>query len=313
MMHTIHFIRPLWFLAFIPLLILGIIWLRKKGIAEAWQKACDPNLLPHLLQGAHKYGGHFRAKCFLLLAASFIILALTGPSLEALPAPTYHTEHPRILLLDLSNDMLEKDIKPDRLTRAKFKLHDLFKKEAVQEGQLGLIVYTGEPFVVSPLTEDAGTIDALIHQLKPAIMPVGGLDLSLALKESTGLLSHTSSKDADILVITGTPPSHKAIQTAKKMHAKQQLTLSILPITADKNNSAFAEFAAAGGGLKLAFSHKDKDITEWLNFHKRADEASLTEHQSIPVWRDDGRYLILPALLCLLPLFRRSWLLRVFT
>jgi Ca-activated chloride channel homolog len=308
MNYTLHFLRPEWFFALIPLLILSYFLLRQHIISHAWQSACDPHLLPHLL---HTTGisALKRAYLYFLGAALCMIVSLAGPAGRQLPTPTYHTVHPRLVLLDLSRAMLTEDITPNRLTRAKFKLHDLFQKQ--HKGQFGLIAYTSEPFTVSPLTLDTNTIDALIDQLDPSIVPVDGTDLTEALKAGDNIIKQSGVAYGDILVITGTPPSEAAIHAAKKYHLKHIRT-SILPLTTSKTNqAAFKAFALAGGGKKLVFTHTEQDIKQWLAQGSLEETFQENLNHLIPVWRDDGRWFLIPALLLLMPIFRRGWLMRV--
>ncbi len=308
---NLHFLRPIWFFALIPWLVLFYYLVREKALPEAWRGVCDPHLLPHLIQ-KESLGAKKRALLCLLGALFFMILSLTGPAFKKQPAPTFHAIHPRLILLDLSADMLNTDIKPNRLTRAKFKLHDLFQSQ--DAGQFGLIVYTGEPFVVSPLTLDAQTIDALVNQLDPSIMPVAGNHLVDALKEAKKLIAQSGVGYGDLLVITGTAPSQAAISMAKKL-SKANLETSVLALIPPKtkNTAAFRAFAQAGKGQMLRFTHTDKDIKAWLKQASPDERLQADIMQSIPLWRDDGRWFLIPALLCLLPVFRRAWLLRIST
>ncbi len=147
-MSNIHFIRPEWFLAILPLLLLGAFLWRTKPQLGAWQAVCDAHLLPYLQQKKDTHQSLF-VWWPVLLSMIFMILSLTGPSWEKMPAATYKPIQPRVIILDMSNDMLAKDLPPNRLARAKFKLHDLLMRKDI--GQLGLLVFTSEPFVVSPL------------------------------------------------------------------------------------------------------------------------------------------------------------------
>jgi Ca-activated chloride channel homolog len=310
MNYPLHFLRPEWFFALIPLALLSYILARQKAIPHAWRTTCDQHLLPHLIQ-TEGFGAQKRALFYLLSAAFFMILSLTGPTGKKLPVPTYHAVHPRLLIMDLSTAMQENDLKPNRLTRAKFKLHDLFQSQ--DKGQFGLIVYTGEAFVVSPLTLDALTIDALINQLEPSIMPVSGTNLTEALKEGKKLIQQSNVSYSDILVLTGTPPSKSAIKTVKKLF-QAQIRTSILAFTASHDQqSAFNAFADAGGGKNIAFTHTDKDIKTWLEAPSPDEIFQLSVSSTLPLWRDDGRWFLIPALLCLIPVFRRAWLIRIST
>lgn len=310
MTYQLHFLRPDWLLAIIPLAALGVLMLRQKSAGRAWQAACDAHLLPHLLDSQGQ-GPRHRAVLYLLGAALCMILALAGPSGTKLPVPVYEYLHPRVLLLDVSHDSLTADLKPDRLTRAKFKLHDLFQHQ--DQGQFGLIAYTEEPFVVSPITHDAQTIDALIDPITPDIMPIDGTNLARALQDAAHLIEQTGAGPGDILVLTGTVPSQAAIKTAKKLAARHIYT-SILPLTTvdiKNKNAGFEKFALAGRGLNIPFKNTTHDLDAWLNYHAFERSLKAKDHESMPMWRDDGRWLIIPALLLLLIAFRRDWTVRL--
>lgn len=308
MSYQLHFLRPDWLIALIPLAMLGLFMFRQKSAGRAWQAACDAHLLPHLLE-THGQGPRHRALLYLLGATACMILSLAGPSGKKLPVPVYEYLHPRVLLLDVSPESLTSDLKPNRLTRAKFKLHDLFQHQ--DKGQFGLIAYTEEPFVVSPITHDAQTIDALIDPISPDIMPIDGMNLERALQDAAHLIQQTGAGRGDLLVLTGTAPSQAAIKAAKKL-ATQHIYTSILPLTtANIKNTHFEKFAHAGHGLNLVFNNTTADLDTWLNYNPFERSLKAKDNESIPVWRDDGRWLIIPALFLLLIAFRRDWPLRL--
>jgi Ca-activated chloride channel homolog len=304
MTYQLHFLRPDWLMALIPLAILSIMMLRQKSACRAWQTACDTHLLPHLLETKGQ-GPRHRALLCLLGSTLCLILSLAGPSGKKLPVPVYEYLHPRVLLLDVSRESLTSDLKPNRLTRAKFKLHDLFQHQ--DKGQFGLIAYTEEPFIVSPITHDAQTIDALIDPISPDIMPIDGINLERALLEGAQLIERTSAGRGDLLVLTGTPPSQSAIQTVKKL-AEKHIRTSILPLTTSNiKNTRFEKFAHAGHGLSIPFKNTTTDLNAWLDYNPFEHSLKEKDNESIPAWRDDGRWLIIPALLLLLIAFRRDW------
>ena len=308
MMYHVHFLHPAWFFALIPWVLLTWFSLRQKPFSHAWLAACDKHLLPHLLHMQTR-GPHRRAQCYMLSALLFMILSLTGPSGKQLPTPVYHTTHPRVILLDLSDAILKTDLDPNRLTRAKFKLHDLFQH--AKKDQFGLIVYTNEPFVVSPLTDDAQTIDALIHPIDPTIMPVGGMNLKAALLEGARLIHQTGASYGDLLILTGTPPNHAAIEAAQKL-ASQNIQTSVIPLTQQQaKDRTFDKLTQAGGGQTIPLSNTNADLNRWLRL--RTLETNIQKHRNntLPIWRDDGRWLLIPAFFCLLPAFRRRWLHRI--
>lgn len=308
MMVTLHFLRPWWFLVLVPLIGLAIVSWRQTPRLHAWEEVCDSHLLAHLLQRKGQ-GKRMPSLLLLFLSAFFMILANTGPTWHKLPVPTYKPTQPRILVLDMSEHMLEHDLSPDRLSRAKFKLRDLLARK--DAGQFGLIVFTGEPFVVSPLTDDGQTISSLLSTLTPDIMPVGGQKLESALTEASQLIKQAGYEHGQILVLTSDTPSSEAITMAKKL-AQEGIFSSILPIRVDKDlNPLFQRFAGAGDGQLLTYSSDSSDLQQWLEQSSKDEEFTLSKQDDIPLWRDEGRWFLIPALFLLLPVFRRGWLQRV--
>lgn len=209
----------------------------------------------------------------------------------------------------MSDTMLTKDLSPDRLTRAKFKLHDLLAQKDV--GQFALVVYTGEPFVVSPLTDDGQTIASLLSTLTPDIMPVTGQKLDSALIEASKLITQAGYQQGQILVLTANTPSAEAMETAKQLAGKG-ISSSIMPVKADTNlNPLYQRFANSGKGLLIPYSADSSDLEQWINASRNIKNFELNDEDDVPIWRDEGRWFLIPALLLLLPLFQRGWLQRV--
>lgn len=306
MMTEFHFIRPLWLLMLIPLVLLGWRLLRQGSVSTAWNKVCDAHLLPYLIQ-TKGYSRRTLSTLILFASVALMIIGLAGPTWSRLPVPTYQQIQPRVVVLDMSDAMLVNDLRPDRLSRAKFKLHDLFQHK--DAGQFGLVVYTGEPFVVSPLTDDGQTIDALLSSLTPDIMPVEGQQLSSAIDQARQLIIQAGFQYGHILVLTASSPSRNDIAAAKSLSQTGVYT-SIMPITKTDTplNPLFQEFAKAGQGDVIPFSDTSTDLEQWLAASKSNQQYTANLQNDIPIWRDQGRWFLIPALIFLLPAFRRGWL-----
>lgn len=308
MMTDLHFLRPYWLLAIVPLIGLAVLLWRQTPRLQAWGDVCDSHLLEHLLQRKGQ-GKRMASMLFLFLSILFMILSIAGPTWYKLPVAIYKPVQPRVLVLDMSENMLEKDLSPDRLSRAKFKLHDLFAQKDV--GQFGLVVFTGESFVVSPLTDDGQTISSLLSTLTPDIMPVAGQRLDSALTEASNMIKQAGFNQGQILVLTADAPSPDAIEMAKKL-ANENILSSIIPIRADKKlNPLFQRFATAGEGQLLMYSSDSSDLQHWLRLNGKKGEFALSQQDDVPLWRDEGRWFLILALLFLLPVFQRGWLQRV--
>lgn len=299
-----HFLRPWWLLAFLPwLLLMWQLW-RKKTSSQAWSAVCDSHLLDHLLKHTHTKRHYQMA--LLAVSSALMIISLAGPCWSRLPVPTWQAKDARVVVLDMSSSMMAGDLSPNRLSRALFKLQDLFKHR--DAGLFALVVFTGEPFVVSPLTDDGNTIATLLQTLTPDIMPVDGLRLDSALTQAATLIANAGFASGQILVLTANPPDSPALTVAKELAAKH-IDTSVLPMIADKElGSLYKPLATAGHGLLLPFSDTNEDLTQWLAASGKHAHYVRSQHDEFPIWRDEGRWFLLPALLLLLPVFRRGWL-----
>jgi Ca-activated chloride channel family protein len=310
-MMEFHFIRPLWLLSLLPLLVLIWFVLRQTSTLTAWSNVCDVHLLPYLIQ-TKKHSRHIFSRLLLIMSVVFMIISLAGPTWSRLPVPTYQQIQPRVVILDMSDTMLMRDLTPDRLSRAKFKLHDLFMHQGV--GQFGLVVYTDEPFVVSPLTDDGQTIDALLSSLTPDIMPVQGQQLASALEQAGQLITQAGFQQGQIVVLTASIPSMAAIAAAKTLsHAG--IYTSVIPVLSHEiaHDPLFQQLAVAGQGKLIPFSDTSTDLEQWLSASRGNPHYIENLQNEIPVWRDQGRWFLIPSLIFLLPVFRRGWLQRINT
>ena len=121
----LHFIRPLW-LALLPLaVLLPWLWQRSRRPAGDWGRVCDPHLLRWLSVAQSKVRGPRAGPWLAGLSMLIAVLALAGPSWQKLPDASWSARDARVIALDLSSSMLAEDLRPNRLTRARFRLSDL--------------------------------------------------------------------------------------------------------------------------------------------------------------------------------------------
>lgn len=197
-MADFHFIRPLWFLALLALL-LALYLLKKISVSQSgWQ-----GLLPKHL--ANVLISHSQVTKPLSLIIPFIIgllaiVAMAGPSWQKLPQPVYQLARGSVLIMDMSYSMYSTDLLPNRLTRARYKAIDLL--DNINEGEMGLIAYAGDAFIISPLTEDINNIKLLLPSLSPELMPELGSDPMRALTLADQMLKNAGHINGDIYWFT---------------------------------------------------------------------------------------------------------------
>ncbi|MBF0470945.1 MAG: VWA domain-containing protein, partial [Gammaproteobacteria bacterium] len=186
MSESFHFLRPEWFLALIPLLLILLLSERRRRGEGQWQQVCDAALLPYILIRQKQGKASALPRLWLLLMGLIAVTALAGPVWERTPQPLFRSQEALVVLFDLSRSMDATDLRPSRLERARLKLLDLLHQR--QEGLTALITYAAQPFVVTPLTEDSATIEALVRSLSTDIMPAQGSRPDLAIAKGVELL-----------------------------------------------------------------------------------------------------------------------------
>ena len=198
-LNQFHFLRPEWFAAIIPLLLLVILIRKATAKQSGWQSVIPSHLYQYMVIGKTEVGA--KPPIMLLAIAWFVsVIALAGPTWERLPQPVYQLKMGHVIVIDMSLSMRATDMTPDRLTRAKYKAIDLVN--AIGEGEMGLVAYAGDAFVISPLTEDAANITTLIPSLSPEIMPVPGSDPLLGIESAAALLTNAGYNSGMIYWIT---------------------------------------------------------------------------------------------------------------
>lgn len=314
MLSEFHFLRPYWFIALIPLAALLWMLAKRHLINKHWESVCDPALLPYILVG--KAGKKRYTNISLLgLCALLTVIALAGPSWERLPQPVFQKQSALVVALDLSYSMYADDIKPSRLERARFKISDLL--DLRKEGQTALLVYAGDAFTVTPLTDDIKTIKSQLTALSPEIMPAPGNNTNIAINKSVELLKQAGNSQGHILLVTDEVDSRYEKQIAKAN--EQGYPVSILAIGTDEgtpismNDGSFLKdragtivipkldqlnlrnLANAGSGRYELSQVNDRDIerlNQLFNDSLNANEESETEFDT-DQWQEFGPWLIL--------------------
>jgi Ca-activated chloride channel family protein len=320
---TLHFIRPLW-LFLLPLaVILPWAWKRLNRPAGDWARACDPHLLRWLsvrqVASRQQPRNYWLAAVALLLA----IVALAGPSWQKLPDTSYSARNARVIVMDLSRSMLAGDLRPDRLTRARFRLADLLA--STTEGQVGLVSYAGDAYVVSPLTSDMNTVINLLPALRPDIIPVAGSRADIALEMAATLLERSGMSRGEILLVTDSAKSRDAAK-ARELRDAGMITSVLAVGTPDgapipsgggfvsdrsgnvviarMDRSELRALAQAGGGKYTELEADNAGAEPWIV--REGSEFALREDALGERWKDAGPWLVLLLLPFALAGFRRG-------
>lgn len=322
-----HFLRPWWFLALLP--AAWLVWQLSRSQAQGdhWTRLIAPHLLPFLLDG--KGGEEKNRVGWLLLPLTLAVLALAGPTWQKLPNPVEKNTSALIVLWDMSPSMLAQDIRPSRLERSRLKLIDLLKTR--KDGLTGLIAFSGEAYVVTPLTEDVQTIINLLPSLGPTTLPSVGSNPEMALSEAKKLLKAGNLDHGDILFLTdGIDPKAFANLDDQLKGGKDRVTIwgvgteegAPIPlprggflqtgkdlVIAKLNSGELKAFAEQHKGYYLPAQADDGDIKFLSQLLVRTDQTQVQTDKTFDQWTESGQYLVLLLLPLCLWLFRRGSLL----
>jgi len=313
-----HFIRPWWFLALAPTLILALLLHRHKQQSGQWLSYLPAHLAAVLVdQGDRQH--KTRLALFLALAWLLVIVALAGPSWQKIERPLFKVKQAHVVILDMSLSMYATDMAPNRLTRAKYKVSDLIKQ--LGEGETALIAYAGEAFVISPMTSDVANLLNLLPALNPSIMPALGSRPDLAIEKALELLKQTQYSAGQIYLVADDMSATQA-RLIRQQLSNTKFDLNIMAVgTAqgapiklpneqllkDQNGNIVipsmpaAILAGLANNLSGNFaqiSHSNADISTIVNSTLAAGEKTQVTDQFGDRWQEVGPYL----LLLLLPL-----------
>ena len=323
-----HFIRPYWLLAIIPFVVIVVLILRKKLSQGNWSTVCDIDLLPYLLQEKTVNQSRWPITTG-VIATLLIITALAGPTWLRMPSPVFRNESALVIALDLSRSMDAEDIKPSRLIRARYKIADILKQR--KDGQTALLVYAGDAFTVTPLTDDTETIDSQLSALTTDIMPSDGNNTELVLEKAVELFKQSGLQKGQILLVTDETNNDKVLSVAKNL---DNYSLSILgvgtndgapialpeggflkdkqgSIVVPKLNASYLEnLATAGKGTYQTITANDSDIKSLLaNIDKPIQqEGKENKNLLLDQWEDKGPWLLLFVLPLAALSFRKGFL-----
>ncbi len=140
--------------------------------------------------------------CLILLALAFMSIAMSGPQYGYKWQKIEQKGIDIIIALDCSKSMLAKDIRPNRLLRAKREVYDLLNM--LKGDRIGLVAFAGTAFLQCPLTMDYEAFYIFLNSLGPDFLPVGGTDLYGAVMTAiSGFEKKADSEKAIILITDG--------------------------------------------------------------------------------------------------------------
>ncbi|TKF24921.1 VWA domain-containing protein, partial [Vibrio kanaloae] len=219
-MSNFTFIYPYWFLALVA--VPAIWWLSRK---QSKQGLLASHIARYLAPESSKPSKN-RSTYFGIWWLVGVI-ALAGPSFEKNEQPSFEKTQARVVIMDMSMSLYATDIKPNRLTQARYKALDLLS--LWKEGLTGMVAYAGDAYTISPLTSDINTIKSQVPNLSPDIMPYQGGNAASAVKLAIDMMTRAHIYQGDLVLIADDIDAQEK-EAIDSLLSGNDWTLSILAV-----------------------------------------------------------------------------------
>lgn len=198
----IQFAYPLllWLLLLVPLLLLVMIAGQRRRCKQQLRFA-TPQMLRQIMPDRSAKRDWWRAS-FKLLSIALLIVALARPQLYThAPVSAQQTVGVDLAFcIDVSNSMVARDVKPDRIGFAKQIVTHTMQQLA--GSRIAMIVFAGGAYIRLPLTPDLPTARTFLADIQPGMVSNQGTNLGQALERSAQALSAPSRAGKAVILLT---------------------------------------------------------------------------------------------------------------
>ena len=136
-----------------------------------------------------------------LMSLSLLIIALARPQTSETSVKTKTNKGIDIVMaIDVSSSMLAQDLKPNRLNALKRVASD-FIDDRVSD-RIGLVVYAGESYTLTPITSDKNIIKNSLSEIQYQGLIEDGTAIGMGLATSVNRLKDSKAKSKVIILLT---------------------------------------------------------------------------------------------------------------
>jgi len=147
----------------------------------------------------------YMVKCFFVHGTFFLFLFFSVLSLVEFSWGKTPVEEDRngldvVFAIDVSRSMLAQDVKPNRLAAA----GDVAREIALglPSARFAVVVFKGSAVTAVPMTEDRGTIEAVLDNLSPGLARLPGTDIEEGLRQALASFPAGSGRHRVILLLS---------------------------------------------------------------------------------------------------------------
>ena len=133
-------------------------------------------------------------------AVALILVALARPQIVTERTDKFSEGIDIMLLLDISDSMMEKDLSPNRLEAAKLVARQFIRGRL--QDRIGLIIFAGEAVSLCPLTTDYELLYGFLDEIQPTMIPTAGTAIGSALAVAVNRMRETSGESKVAILIS---------------------------------------------------------------------------------------------------------------
>lgn len=187
-----------WYLLALPALAGLYVW-SFRARNEALERFGAPTLVQKLTSATSRPRQVLKA-VLMLAFFFFAVLALVEPRFGS-RTDTIHRRGVDVLVaLDTSLSMLAEDIRPNRLTRARYEIESFIDR--LEGDRIGLVAFAGQSFVLCPLTLDYGAAKLFLDSVDTGLIPSRGTAIAGAIQTATRAFGGEERKYKALVLIT---------------------------------------------------------------------------------------------------------------
>jgi Ca-activated chloride channel family protein len=274
-----HFVHPAFLFvsagAFVALGVIFAVTNHARGRALA--RIGAERLLPELTASLSPGRRYFK-QAALAVGTSLVLIAFARPELGYRWEEVQRRGVDLLFALDVSKSMLTRDVKPNRLERAKLAVRSLAEK--FPDNRVGLVVFAGDAFVETPLTLDHGIFDESVAALDANVIPVPGTNLGSAIDRATHALAGDTHDKILVLLTDGEELSGDALDAARRA-AKEGVVIDTIGVGTPRGE--LVPEAAENGQTAFVRDESGKLVTSRLDETRLAGIARATGGEYRPL------------------------------
>jgi len=134
------------------------------------------------------------------LSIALVLVALARPQVVTERTDKFSEGIDIMLLLDISDSMMEKDLSPNRLEAAKLVARQFIRGRL--QDRIGLIIFAGEAVSLCPLTTDYELLYGFLDEIEPTMIPTAGTAIGSALAVAVNRMRETSGESKVAILIS---------------------------------------------------------------------------------------------------------------